>query len=191
MSVQTEPAILAGSVDRYRGSILIDPLSRFAVGLVATVLGCADRPAEQAPMTNQMPITKQMPHPPPCAGTATRSGNVYALQFELRNDGAAPAALSTYQPFLAFTFSASAGGTRVTVQQPALDLPVQPITLTIPAHGTLTVRTPIKLRLAPGAAIDSDPFIWTIDHVIDGLTASATLQLPPPYDAPCSIAFAQ
>ena len=156
--------------------------------LVLAIVGCGDRSA-----ANPVPVANHSRSEPAiesvCAGTATLlNAEFYAVQFELRNHDAVPVTLTSYEPFL-FSLAVSAAGVPVAVLQPAFDGPVQSVEFTIPAHGRHTIQTHVRLRLAPGAGIAESPFTWTINHTVDGLTAIAKLQLPPPFDAPCAISF--
>ncbi len=83
------------------------------------------------------------------------------------------------------------GGTRgasqhgIAVAQPALDIPVQPTTITVPASGSVALTTPIRLRFHPGAPPSSERFVWSIAHAPEGIELTFTLDLPAPFDQPC------
>lgn len=127
------------------------------------------------------------PATPPCHATvAHQPDGSYAISVELTNAGDQPVTLESYQPFLQFRVRAEADGAPVTIDQPALDLPVQPIDLTIPARGSLTLRSPIRLVIAAGARGAKDGFVWTIARPATGLTLAIDVDLAAPYGGPCS-----
>ncbi|WP_428268397.1 hypothetical protein [Haliangium sp.] len=124
----------------------------------------------------------------PCRVTVVSEGDGhYALRFHLRNPGDTAVEVESYQPFLDFALVAQAGGQPVAVHQPALDIPVNPVALTIPADGELTLDTPIRLRVAAGADPGDDGFIWTVASAPEAVTLTATLDLPAPFDRPCPV----
>jgi hypothetical protein len=114
---------------------------------------------------------------------------IYSMRFELHNRGAATVELSTLEPFTSFTVTGVAGGKPVTVHQPALDIPVRPMTIRVPPKKTVTIETPIRLRIAQGAEAGSDGFVWTIPHDKKAVSLEVKLNLPEPFDGPCPIAF--
>ena len=155
------------------------------IAIVLGLVACANRLPSK-----HVPVSVPAVEPAACSGTATRTYDaMYAVQFELANRGGVAISMTSYAPLL-FGLAVSAGGKPVTMMQSAFDGPMQIVTLTVPAHGSLVVNTPVRLRLAPGGVISDSAFVWTIDHSVDGLTAIATLQLPEPFDAPCPIVFA-
>lgn len=115
-------------------------------------------------------------------------GGEYALRFTFANDGAEPIEVPSDEPFLAFAVRASAGGAAVPVHEPALDIPVQPSTVRVPAGGTVEVGTPVRLRLG-GDGPGDDGFVWTVPHGPDGLSLRVVVQLPAPLDLECAVGF--
>ena len=117
-----------------------------------------------------------------CRVVAAGSGDgTFSLRFELTNHGTQPLELPSYEPFLAFSVHAEADGVPVPVHEPELDIAVQRTTIRVPVGETITVETPIRLRIAAGAAPGSDGFEWTVPHAPQGLTLRATLNLPPDF----------
>jgi hypothetical protein len=123
--------------------------------------------------------------PAPCRAILTPAGEgSFGLQFELANPAPQASSLRTYRPFLQFQVRAAAGSTELAVVQPVLDLPVEPMTVTVPAGGTTVLATPVRLRFRAGAPPSDDRFLWSIAHEPRGVRLTFTLQLPPPYDQP-------
>jgi hypothetical protein len=119
------------------------------------------------------------------AVVVAQSDGLYGVQFELVNASDAPVTLDSYTPFLQFRLHAEAGGAPVAVEEPTLDLPLQPVKLTVAARGTLPLRTPIRLRFGAGAAPTEDGFVWSITRPLAELTLVFTLDLPAPFGQPC------
>ena len=103
----------------------------------------------------------------------------------LSNPTKQPISLATYEPFLQLHVRATAGGAELRVEQPALDIPVQPKTITIQPAGSTELATPVRLRLRAGAPPSQDPFVWSIAHEPAGVQLTFTLELSPPFDQPC------
>jgi len=121
---------------------------------------------------------------------AVASGDkIYSLHFELHNNGGAPIELSTYEPFTAFSVLATAAGKPLTVHQPALDIPVNPTTIYLPPRGTVTIETPIRLRISEGAEPGNDGFVWTIAHEKEAVSLQIKLNLPMPFAVLCPVLF--
>jgi hypothetical protein len=116
---------------------------------------------------------------------AAQSDGLYSVQFELVNDSDQAVTLESYKPFLQFRLRAEAEGSPVAVEEPTLDLPLQPVKLTVDARGKLALTTPIRLRLGGSAAPGADAFVWSIAHPPAGLELVFTLALPAPFDQPC------
>ena len=114
--------------------------------------------------------------------TVTPLGDdLFALHFELINDSPAAVEVPAYEPFLDFSVHATAGGTPVAVQQPALDIGVRATTIHVPNHGSTRVDTPIRLRISADADAGTDGFVWTIAHPREGLRLHIDLELPAPF----------
>lgn len=125
-----------------------------------------------------------------CRAVATASGDeIYSLHFELYNDGAAALDLPAYEPFTAFSVVATACGKSLTVHQPALDIPVHRTTIRVPPAATVTVHTPIRLRIAEGAEPGTNGFLWTIAHDRETVAVQIKLDLPAPFDVLCLVEF--
>lgn len=125
-----------------------------------------------------------------CRAVAARSEDgLYSLRFELRNPADAEVELSIHEPFTAFSVLATAGGRALPVHQPALDIPVNPKTLRVPPGGTLTLPTPIRLRISEGAGAGRDGFVWTIPHAPEAVSLQVRLDLPAPFATPCTVSF--
>jgi hypothetical protein len=125
-----------------------------------------------------------------CRTIASASGDgLYSLHFELRNRGTATIELPTYEPFTAFSVAATADGKRLTVHQPALDIAVQPKVIHIDSQDTVTLTTPIRLRISDGAKPGNDGFVWTIAHKREAVSLQIKLNLPAPYSVPCVAVF--
>ena len=121
------------------------------------------------------------------AVVAAQADGLYSVQFELVNTSDAPVILDSYAPFLQFRLQARADGSPIAVEEPTLDLPLQPVKLTVAARGALTLRTPIQLRFGAGAQPSDDGFMWSINHSLAGLDLVFTLDLPAPFDQPCRV----
>ena len=120
--------------------------------------------------------------------TATRAGeNLYALRLEVENPGGEPIEVDTYEPFLAFSVTGTADGRPVTVHQPALDIPINPITLRIDPGETVTLEPPIRLRIVAGAEAGDDGFIWTIPYDPDAVELQ--VELTTPLTGACPLSF--
>ena len=125
-----------------------------------------------------------------CRVVAFASGDAtYGLRFGLRNHGTALLELSTYEPFTAFSVVATADDKPVTVHQPALDIPVNPITIHLPPGVTVTLVTPIRLRISEGADPGTNGFVWTIEHDRETVSLQVSLRLPAPFDGTCQVLF--
>ena len=134
------------------------------------------------PVSSEGPIS--------CRAVAARCGEpIYFLRFELVNSGPASIELETYDPFMAFSVSAWAGGQRLTVHQPVLDIPVRRAILRLLPQVTVTVGTPIRLRIAEGAEAGTDGFVWTIAHARETTLFEVKLELPAPFDVGCRLVF--
>jgi hypothetical protein len=110
------------------------------------------------------------------------SGDAWSLAFELSNPDAAAVTTTFMYPFTSFQLAVTdAGGAPLEVGQPALDLPVQPRALVIPARGAATIPSPIRLRFradAPPTGGGDDPFLWTIRAAAQPVTLTASFALP-------------
>src|SRR5690348_2817460 len=95
--------------------------------------------------------------------TATPLGDdLFALHFDLINDGSDEVEVPAYEPFMEFSVHATADGTPVPVQQPALDTGVRVMTIHVHGHGSTRLDTPIRLRIGADAEAGTDGFVWTI-----------------------------
>lgn len=129
--------------------------------------------------------------PSPCRAVLTpASDGEYSLRFALSNPTSLPIQLDSYEPFLQFRVRAAAGGAVIAVEQPALDIPIQPTTITIPASGSVELTTPIRLRVRTGAPPSAERFVWSIIHDPRGVELTFTLDLPPPFDQPFQVQVA-
>jgi hypothetical protein len=123
---------------------------------------------------------------PPCRVVLTPAADTeYSLGFVLSNPTSQEIALHTYEPFLQFRLRASARGAAIAVDEPTLDIPVQPMTITVPASGTVDITTPVTLRFGARAVPSQPGFIWSIAHPAKGVELTFVLDLPPPFDQPC------
>jgi hypothetical protein len=123
-----------------------------------------------------------MTAPPPCRAILTPSTDAdYGIRFELTNPTPQPIALKVYDPFLQFRVRAAADGAALEVVQPTLDIPIHPTTVTVPAAGTLSLASPVRLRFG---APSRDGFVWSIAHAPAGVELTFTLDLPAPFDQP-------
>ena len=130
------------------------------------------------------------PEPSSCRAIATTRGDtLYSLHFELRNPGATPIELSSYEPFTAFSVLATGDSKPLTVHQPALDIPVNPTTIRLPPMVIVTIETPIRLRISEGAAPGTDGFVWTISNSKGAVSLQIQLDLPAPFAGPCPLLF--
>jgi hypothetical protein len=128
--------------------------------------------------------------PSSCRVIATASGDaIYSLHIELRNHGTKSVELSTYEPFTAFSVLATADSKPLTVQQPTLDIPVNPTTIRLPPRVTVTIETPIRLRISEGAEPGINGFIWTIASAKDTVSLQIKLDLPAPFAVLCPVLF--
>lgn len=125
-----------------------------------------------------------------CRAVATAVGDgLHFLRFELSNLGPEPIDLPTHEPFTSFSVLATGDGKPLTVHEPALDIPVRPIMLHLPPGSTVTVETPIQLRIAEGADPGDDGFIWTIRHARESVSLRVRLLLPAPFDRLFPVTF--
>ena len=155
--------------------------STIALSLSGIVLACQPGRNVQPPNRNELPAMKSSP----CRAVLTpASDGEYGVRFELSNPTGHAIALDTYEPFLQFQVRATANGAALAVDQPALDIPVQPKTVMVPAAGTIELVTPVRLRLRAGAPPAQDRFVWSIAHEFAGVQLIFTLELPPPFDQP-------
>ena len=163
------------------------------LGLVALALGCQAGPGATAPSARPTPPTPPstqsepaaMTAHPPCRAILTPSGGAeYGIRFELTNPTPRPIALDIDEPFLQFRVRASADGAALAVVQPTLDIPINPTTVTVPAAGTLTLASPVRLRFG---APSRDGLVWSIAHAPAGVELTFTLELPAPFDQPFTV----
>jgi hypothetical protein len=134
------------------------------------------------PITTEAPIS--------CRAIAFAVGDAtYSLRFELWNPGTGMVELSTYEPFTAFSVIGTAGNKPLTVHQPALDIGVRPTTIRVPPKATVTIATPIRLRISEGAGPGTDGFIWTIPHDRKSVSLQVKLELPGPFGVVGPIVF--
>lgn len=156
------------------------------VALAALALGCSTVAPKPKPIQDE--VTPVSHESNACQVTIqSADSGTHALQFELRNHGDADVTLQTYQPFLGFTMEARADGQIVGVRQPALDIPVRPVTHIVPSGGSIPLDTPIRLRFEGDAkAVAEDGFLWTIARSSGPVELTFRLDLPPPFDAPCA-----
>lgn len=125
-----------------------------------------------------------------CRVSAVASGEgMYSLHFDLFNDTATPVEIGTYEPFTTFTVLALAGDIPLTVHKPALDIPINHTILRVPPGGSLTLVTPIRLRVLEGAEPGNDGFIWTIAETKENVSLQIKLNLPDPFDLVCPVSF--
>ena len=161
---------------------MIHSRSTLALSLFTVAAGCSS--GRPPPPTNRTQ-PPAMQAPPSCRAVLTPgSHGEYSLRFTLSNPTPRPIALDGYEPFLQFHVRAVAGGAVLAVEQPALDIPVQPITITVPASGSVELITPIRLRFRVGDGPSAERFVWSIAHDPAGVELSFTLELPPPFDQP-------
>jgi hypothetical protein len=153
-----------------------------ALSLGALATGCQPGRGSQPDIRNE---TKAMNAPTPCRAVLSTpaDGNV-GVRFVLTNGTKAPISLETYQPFLQFRVRAFAGGAELPVVQPPLDLPVQPVTVTVPPSGTAELASPVTLRFHTGGPASTDPFVWSIAHEPARVRLTFSLDLPAPFDQP-------
>jgi hypothetical protein len=128
--------------------------------------------------------------PGSCRAIAAASGDaIYSLHFELCNRSTALIKLSAYEPFTAFSVLATADGKPLTVHEPALDIPVNPTTITLPPGVIVNLETPIRLRISEGAEPGTDGFVWTIAHAKETVSLQIKLDLPAPFAILCPVLF--
>jgi hypothetical protein len=156
-----------------------------ATALAVFALGCST--TARQPLHDE--VTQVSNESSACRVTTRSGGNgTHALRFELYNAGDTAVTLQPYEPFLSFTMQARSEGQVVRVHQPSLDIPVRPTTLTVPAGGSVPLETPIRLQFESDAnAAADDGFIWTLARSAGPVELEFRLELPPPFDAPCSI----
>lgn len=156
--------------------------STIALCLSGIVLGCHPGGSAQPSNRNEPPA---MNASPPCRAVLTpASDGEYSIRFELSNPTGHAIALDTYEPFLQFHLRAAANGAALAVDQPALDIPVQPKTLAVPPAGTVELVTPVRLRLRAGVPPAQNRFVWSIAHEPRGVQLTFSLDLPQPFDQP-------
>lgn len=121
-------------------------------------------------------------------GTALPLGeHIYALTFELRNETAESVDLASYEPFTDFEVLASAGGVRVPVHQPELDIAVREVNIRLPRGVATLLQTPVCLRIEEGAQVASNGLLWTVPRDPDAVSLQVRLLLPPPFDLTCPL----
>jgi hypothetical protein len=94
-----------------------------------------------------------------------------------------------YEPFIAFSVLATAHNKPLTVHQPALDIPINPTTIHLPPKVTVTLETPIRLRISESAKPVTDGFLWTIAHAKETVSLQIKLDLPTPFAVVCPVLF--
>jgi hypothetical protein len=120
---------------------------------------------------------------PTCRAALTpASDGEYGIRFTLSNPTSTAITLKSYEPFLQFQIRATAEGAELPVAQPPLDIPVQRVSITVPASGSVELATPIRLRF--GAPASQQRFVWSIAHDAKGVQLTFTLELPAPFDQP-------
>jgi hypothetical protein len=125
-----------------------------------------------------------------CRAVVANCGDaIYSLHFELCNHGTATIELSTYEPFTAFSVLATSNGKPLTVHQPALDIPVNPMTIDLAPGTAVTLKTPIRLRISESVEPGSDGFLWTIAHAKETVSLQIRLDLPTPFAILCPVLF--
>ena len=160
------------------------------LGLVALAFGCQPGPRTAAPSprpTTPAPSKRIEPAVmtvfPPCRAILIPGADAeYGIRFELTNPTSRPIALDIDEPFLQFHVRAAADGAALAVVQPTLDIPINPTTMTVPAGGTLSLVSLVRLRF--GGAPSRDGFVWSIAHAPAGVELTFTLELPVPFDPP-------
>ena len=98
---------------------------------------------------------------------APKEDGEFALTFHLLNQGQNTIGVTYNVPFADFDLRVYAGNKEeVEVVQPAYDSAVQPVTVTIPVGGKVSIETPIRLRFDPqiGPAGGDIPTLWTLYH---------------------------
>lgn len=117
-----------------------------------------------------------------CKLLVTRTGERYSLAFELTNGGESALRWTWMSPLTDFRLQArSAGGDPIELDQPALDIPVQPRVLELAPGATERLVSPIQLRFEPAEGPPGeDPFLWTVRHGATGVRLSAQLNLRGP-----------
>ena len=120
--------------------------------------------------------------------TAIRD-DIYSLRFEFWNPGTEAVEVSTYEPFTAFSVIGTAGDKPLTVHQPLLNIPVKPTTLRLPPKTTVTVLTPIRLRISEGAAAGTNGFVWTIPHDRKSVSLQVKVEVRGPFEVAGPIVF--
>jgi hypothetical protein len=121
-----------------------------------------------------------------CSATAI-ADDTYALTFQLQNRGAEAVNVELFEPFLQFEILAEDENGAVEVHQPALDIPVNSTSLTVPAGGTASLQTPVRLRLRDDADPGSDGFVWTVQRAAGEVALGVHLTLPEPFDLVCPL----
>lgn len=114
-----------------------------------------------------------------------------SLTIDLRNGTAEDLQLSFNEPFTAFEVLASTQEGPVAVHQPPLDIPVQATSITLPAGGTVSLQTPVRLRITEGAEAGSDGWVWTVPRRRDAVSLQVRLLLPALFGATCPIDFVE
>lgn len=102
-----------------------------------------------------------------CTLLVSAAGAQRSLSLALRNEGRAPVVLEYFSPVILRQFTASIGGARVAVTEPAIDLPVRAERQTLAPGATRTIASVIRLRFAPPAGAPREPddrFVWTLEH---------------------------
>lgn len=126
---------------------------------------------------------------PTCRAILTpASATDVGVTFELTNPTDLPLAVTSFEPFVAFTVRARADGAELAVVRPALDVPTQKRAQTIPPHATIELASPIRLRFAAGPPA-TDRFVWSIAHAPAGVELTFELDLPAPLDQPFTAAL--
>jgi hypothetical protein len=126
-----------------------------------------------------------------CRAVATAGEDgLYTLAVTLDYDGPAPVDLPTSQPFTEFSLAATAGGVPATVHEPALDIPIHDASLRLVPGEAVTLRTPIRLRIAAGADPGRDGYVWTVAHPPEAVALELRLHLPAPFDLVCPVTLA-
>jgi hypothetical protein len=147
-----------------------------AIALLLAATACGEDPSKTP--ARPIPGDKKM------ISTALElvpDGERWSITFSLRNTGARELTAQIVEPFLQYELEVTTrDGARLSVAQPAFNVPGRPRALVLPAGATVQLQTPIRLRFDPNVPPSGgpDPMVWSIRGPRQPVRVRATFELP-------------
>jgi len=116
---------------------------------------------------------------------------VAGLEFVLRNTGQCPTVVRYFQPFVDFDLIADAPDGPVRVVQPALEISLRPVTLTIEPGEETAIQSPIRLGFDPDVPPSggTDATRWSLVRNPSPVRLTVTLRVSGADLPPCETLF--